>query len=449
LNAAQVIEACQEANVRLARFLYCDNAGLIRGKSSAMPDLRQRLEDGIGLTVAMMAFNVLDQLQPVQGMGPVGEIRLVPDLETFTVLPYEPHAAALSCDMLTGDRQPWGACPRSFLKRMRQKAADQGYVMQASIEVEFSLARPLPGGGFEPFDRTVCFSSIGMTQAAAVIDSLVAALEAQGLTVGQYYPEYAAGQHEISIRHSEALRAADNQIKLRETVRSVAWNQGVYASMAPKPWPEDAGNGGHIHFSLQDTQGRNLFYDETAPDNLSETGRQFMAGVLAHLPGLVALTCPSFNSYRRLQPQSWSSAFAVYGHDNREAALRIVSPYWTDVAGTVNLELKAADLSCNPYIALGGLLAAGLDGIEQRLSPGQPLEVDPASLSEAERREQGIARLPSSLDQAVAALEADRVLTEALGPELAHSYLTVRRSEADAFRDQGVEFEIAGHFYKY
>src|SRR5262249_55961571 len=195
----------------------------------------------------------------------------------------------------------------------------------------------------------VCFSSIAMTQAAELVDDLVAALEAQGLTVEQYYPEAAHGQHEISIRNSEALRAADNQLKLRETIRGEAYQHGLYASLAPKPWPDDVGNGGHIHFSLWDERGTNLFYDPAAPDQFSRCGRHFLAGVLAHLPALVALTCPTVNSYRRLQPQTWSSAFAVYGHDNREAALRIASPFWSDVPGSVNLELKAADATCNPY----------------------------------------------------------------------------------------------------
>jgi glutamine synthetase len=414
-----------------------------------MRGLPARLEDGVGLTVAMMAMNSLDQLQAVEGMGPVGEIRLVPDPDSFAMLPYDPHSASFSCDMLTLERQPWGACPRSFLKRMRERAAGQGLHLRAAFEAEFALAQRLDDGGYAPFDQTLCFSSIAMAMAAGFVDDLVRALEEQGLVVEQYYPELAHGQHEISIRHAEALQAADNQIKLRETIRGVAWNHGLYASLAPKPWPDAAGNGGHLHFSLWDREGQNVFYDAGAPDCFSERGRQFMTGVLTHLPALVALTCPSVNSYRRLQPQSWSSAFIVYGHDNREAALRIASPFWSDRASSVNLELKAADLSCNPYIALGGLLAAGLDGLERRLDPGAPTEVDPATLSEEQRRERGIRRLPRSLDESLAALEADTVLVEALGPLLAQSYLAVRRSEAEAYRDQDVDLEIAGHFYKY
>ncbi|MBV9852480.1 MAG: glutamine synthetase [Armatimonadetes bacterium] len=448
-DAEHVLRACHDGGVRLARFLYCDNGGVIRGKATAMSGLAGRLADGIGLTVAMMAMNSLDQLQPVAGMGPVGEVRLVPDLDTFAVLPYVPRSAAFFCDMLRLDRAPWGACPRSFLKRMRERAAAQGLTLRASLEAEFSLALPTPEGGYRPFDRTLCFSTVAMTQAAAFADALVGALEAQGLTVEQYYPELAHGQHEISVRHAEALRAADNHLTLRETIRGVAREHGLAASLAPKPWPDAAGNGAHIHFSLWDAAGGNAFFDASAPDSLSERGRHFLAGVLAHLPELVALTCPSVNSYRRLQPQTWSSAFAVWGHDNREAALRVASPFWSNAADTVNLELKAADSSCNPYLALGGLLAAGLDGLDRRLEPPAPVEEDPAALTEEQRRECGIRRLPSTLEEALAALESNPFLTDALGPLLAESYLAVRRSEAAAYRDQGVDFEIAGHFDKY
>jgi glutamine synthetase len=267
--------------------------------------------------------------------------------------------------------------------------------------------------------------------------------------VEQYYPELGHGQHEISIHHAEALRAADNHIKLRETIRGVALEYGLYASLAPKPFPDQAGNGAHIHFSLWGDEGRNVFYDRAAPDGLSTTGRQFMAGVLDHLPALVALTCPSFNSYHRLQPQSWSSAYAVWGHDNREAAVRVASPFWSNVEGSTNLELKAADSSCNPYIALGGLLAAGLDGIERGLTPSEPTEADPASFSDAERAALGIRRLPAALDQALDSLEADAVLMSALGDLLGRSYLAVRRSEARAYAAMDEEAQFRGHFYKY
>jgi glutamine synthetase len=449
MTPENIVQQAHDAGTRLVRFLYCDNGGTIRGKATALSGLGGRLSDGIGLTVAMMAMNSLDQLQPVEDMGPVGEIRLLPDTDSFALLPYAPHSAAMSCDMITGDRTPWGACPRTFLKRMRERAAAHGYSLHASMEAEFSLGRRQEDGSYVPFDDALCFSSIAMTQAAPFAGALVAALEAQGITVEQYYPELGHGQHEVSIRHAEVLRAADNHIKLRETIRGVALEYGLYASLAPKPFPDQAGNGAHIHFSLWDAAGRNVFYHRAAPDGLSTIGQQFIAGVLAHLPALVALTCPSFNSYKRLQPQSWSSAYTAWGHDNREAAVRVASPFWSDVEGSTNLELKAADSSCNPYIALGGLLAAGLDGIEHGLMPSASTEADPSSLSAAERAARGIRRLPTSLDEAVDNLAADAVLIEALGDLLGRSYLAVRRSEARAYAQMSDAAQFRGHFYKY
>lgn len=449
MTAETIVEQVEQNSVQLVRFLYCDNGGIIRGKAAARAGLAARLGDGIGLTVAMMAMNSLDQLQPVEGMSAVGEVRLVPDIESFAILPYAPHSAALSCDMILGDHTPWAACPRSFLKRMRARAAAYGWQLQASFEAEFSLGRRGDDARFYPFDETLCFSSIAMALAAPFAATLVAALDAQGMTVEQYYPELGHGQHEISIRHTEALRAADNQIKLRETIRGVAIRQGLYASLAPKPFPDQAGNGAHIHFSLWDGAGHNVFYDRGTSDGFSRIGRRFMAGVLDHLPALVALTCPSVNSYRRLQPQSWSSAYTAWGHDNREAAVRVASPFWSDIEGSTNLELKSVDSSCNPYIALGGLLAAGLDGIARELEPQPAVETDPAALSEAQRAAAGVRRLPGSLDEAVDALEGDAVLIEALGPLLARSYIAVRRSEARAYAAMPEEEQCAKHFYRY
>ncbi|MCB0196525.1 MAG: glutamine synthetase [Anaerolineae bacterium] len=446
----KIIAAVQKGNVRLVRFLYCDNGCTIRGKLAPGHSLADRLESGMGLTVAMQAMNMLDDLQPVDGLGPVGEIRLVPDPNSFVLLPYAPHSAAMVCDMLTLDGQPWGVCPRSFLKRMIDRAAGQGMTVQAALENEFSLLKADDKGEYKPIDTALCFSSIAMTAAAEVMDGIVAALEAQDIAIDAYYPELGHGQHELPIRHAPALRAADNQIWFRETVRNVAAQHGMLASLAPKPHPERAGNSAHIHWSVWDTDYKtNLFYDANDQYKLSKLGYQFMAGVLDHLPGLLALTAPSFNSYRRLQPHSWSSAYTVWGPDNREAAVRIASGLWGYEAESVNLELKPSDPSNNPYLALGGLIAAGLDGVARQLTPGESTLIDPGNFSDAERAERGIKRYPTTQAEALDALEHDSVLMEALGPELSTAYLAVKRSEYEAFAAADLHFEIKHHIYKF
>ncbi|MEE9197184.1 MAG: glutamine synthetase, partial [bacterium] len=301
-----------------------------------------------------------------------------------------------------------------------------------------------------PFDQSLCFSSIGMDEAEPIIQDIIEALGRQGVQVEKYFPELGPGQQEIPVHHAPALRAADNQIVFRETVRGVARAHGLWATFAPKPFADLAGNGCHIHLSAWDEAGeRNLFFDGEDPNRLSRHGYHFIGGVLAHLPALVALTAPSVNSYRRLQPQTWASAFTCYGPDNREAAVRIVSPYWGREMESVHIELKCSDPSNNPYIALGGMLAAGLDGIEKEIEPGEALMVDPARLSEEERESRGIRRLPTTLEEAIGELERDEVLCEAMGPVLAKEYLIVKRAVWEGFKDKDEAFELAQHFYKF
>jgi glutamine synthetase len=222
----------------------------------------------------------------------------------------------------------------------------------------------------------------------------------------------------------------------------------MIASLAPKPWPDNAGNGAHVHFSLWDGE-RNRFHDGSAPDLLSAEARSFIAGVLEHLPGLCGLTAPSFNSYQRIVPHYWAGAFMCWGHDNREAPVRVASVFRGMEEASTNVELKACDASCNPYLGLGGLIAAGLDGIERALEPPDPVEVDPGTIDEDERARRGILRLPATQAEALDALEADPVLTRALGPVLAESYLAVRHSEWAAYSAGDAAFEQQGHFEKY
>jgi len=449
LTAADVAKQADEAGLRLVRFLWCGNDGTVRAKASARSGLEGRISSGIGLTVAMQAMNALDQLQPVEGMGPVGEVRLVPDPSTFRVLPYAPHLGAMLVDHVQLNGEPAPVCQRTFLKRMEERLAERDMRLEVAFENEFSLATRVDGA-YAPIDSGLCFSTISATAAQDYLDELVAALDAQEIQLEQYYSELGHGQHEISTAHAPALQAADEQLLVRETIRGVAARHGLVASLAPKPWPENAGNGCHIHFSLWDTDAKwNRFHDADAPDRLSRDARSFIAGLLAHLPGLCGLTAPSFNSYHRIIPQYWAGAFLCWGHDNREAPVRVPSVFWGMEEASTNAELKAADASSNPWLAVGGLIAAGLDGLEQGLEPPEPVEVDPATIDEDERERRGIVRLPATQEEALDALEADEVLTAALGPVLAQSYLAVRRSEWAAYSEGGEAFEQQGHFSKY
>jgi len=332
MNAQDVVQQARIANLRLVRFLYCDNGGIIRGKATHASKLATRIQEGIGQTLAMQAFTGVESLAPVEGMGPVGEFRLIPDPQTFVILPYVPNSGSMMCDMIRLDGKPWEACPRTFLKRMIARLAEQGMRAEAAVEHEFFLARQ-EGDKFVPADTSLCYSSIGFDDEAEVIDAILAALEAEGLSIELFHPELGPAQQELSIRHADVLRAADNVCLVRETVRGVARNFNLFATFAPKPFLDQAGSGAHIHFSMWGTRnserpGKNLFYDASERAGLSQLGKHFIGGVLRHIRALVAITCGSPNSYRRLLPHFWSSAYGAYGFDNREGAIRVPSLFW-------------------------------------------------------------------------------------------------------------------------
>jgi glutamine synthetase len=455
IDQLAVFQRAKELDLRLVRFLYCDNGGIIRGKATHINGLQDRMMEGIGQSLAMQAFAAVDELAQVSGMGPVGEFRLVPDPTTFVALPYTPPAGMMLCDLYSqAERQPWSACPRTFLKRMLAEAEELGIAVQATVEHEFYLVMQDEDGTYKPFDQSLCYSGIGFDSSAEIIDDLVRSLDQAGIQVEQFMPELGPGQQEISVRHADALRAADNAILVREITRGVARRHGVLASFAPKPFLDQAGSGAHIHFSLWGSgsgaaPGANLLYDPQEPGNISELGYFWIGGILAHLPALLALTCASPNSYRRLQPHFWSSAYTAYGFDNREGAIRIPSPFWGREAESTNFELKPADHSGNPYLALGGLIAAGLDGVRHRTLPGDPVAVDPGNLSDEEREQRHISRLPLTLEDALTALERDPVLTNALGQVETESYLAVKRLEIGYFAAASPEEEARQHIYKY
>ncbi len=444
-----ILTLADESGLQLVRFLYCDNGGVIRGKSTHVGQLARRMQSGIGLVKGMQSFTSLDSLAPDGTYGPVGEIRLIPDPDTFVVLPYAPRSGQMVANMVELDHTPWALDPRAFLQRMIARAGEANLAFDAAFENEFYLAERTDSG-YEPVDQSLCFSAIGMDSTEDVIQDIIEALTDQGLTVELSHPELGHGQQELSIRHGPALRAADDQITYRQTVRGVAATYGLIASLAPKPFADQAGSGAHLHWSIWDRDhATNRLADAAAADGLSPLARHAIAGVLTHLPGLLALTTPSVNSFRRLQPHYWSSAYTAWGFENREAAVRVPSRYWDDEAGSTNLELKASDASANPYISLGGVIAAALDGIERKLDPGDPVNEDPGNLTDAERERRGIRRFPGSSKEALDELERDEVLVAALGAPLAVEYLKVRRAEAAVYAEKDDAFELEQHFFKY
>ncbi|HXG08476.1 MAG TPA: glutamine synthetase family protein, partial [Gemmataceae bacterium] len=347
-------QSLEASGIRFVRIVWCDNANLIRAKAVHTGALALYLEHGVSIAAGQQAMSALyDAVVPDSGLGPVGEVWLVPDWTTLTPLPYSPGQARVLGDMVR-DGKPWPLCPRGFLRRQIAEAARVGLEVLAAFENEFYLLRP--GDGPLPADSTPFAATASMDQNRAVIGAIAEALLAQGIPVEQYYPESGPGQQEITIRATHPLQAADRQVAFRETVRAVALAHGLKASFLPKIFPDAAGSGCHLHLSLWQG-GENLLPKRNGRLGLSEQATAFIAGLLEHLPALMAITTPSPNSYRRIRPHVWSGAFRCWGLDNREAAVRV--PSSPTGPGPTHFEFKIVDATANPYLALGAVLAAG------------------------------------------------------------------------------------------
>ena len=408
------------------RFVFVDHAGIPKTKTVHRDSFARRARAGVGLAKGVLALDPSGALHPASGLSPVGEVRLVPDLSSLAALPFARGQMMVCCDMTEPDaRTSWDGCPRGALRRVLGRLAKRGYRSVASYEAEFYL-HDADG----PLDRTPYAGSFALTAAADFVAGLAETLEEMGIRPEQCHAEVGQGNLELSVAEAEALAAADRRVMVLEAIRGVAHRMGLETTMAPKPYLEGAGNGHHLHLSLYSLEDdAPVLFDSSGA--LSGPGTEFVAGVLDHLPAVMAFTTPSPNSYQRIAPGMWSSAYISYGPDNREAAVRITSPVAGAESATANIELKPVDVTANPYLALAVVLAAGMDGMERGLDPGEPTMVDPATLSEEERASRGIRPLPASLDESLDALEQDEVLIEALGEPLVRTHLAVARAQAE------------------
>ncbi|MEY7849584.1 gamma-glutamylputrescine synthetase [Natrarchaeobius sp. A-rgal3] len=439
-SRADVVTRCTEGDIELVRLLYVGNDGVPRGYVVDAENVESTFVDGMNLTKGMQSFNALDHLSPSGPFGAVGSVRLIPDPTTFRELPYADRSAVMLCTMETIEGEVWEADPRSALLEFLETI---DAVPSAAFESEFYLIEHTEDG-LEPLEESVCFSPNGMQTMNEFVLDLKGALESQGMEFVTYYPEYGPGQQEFVVKHDEGVRAADNHVLFKQTVKGVASNRGYRATFVPKPFEDAAGSGCHIHLSLWD-DGANQFYDPDADDQsypLSETARQFIGGLLEHAPALMALTAPTTLSYKRLRPHTWASAYTCWGIDNREAMVRVPFTGVEDPEAATRFEFKPADNTANPYLALLGLLAAGYDGIERELDPGEPLDTNPEALDEEERSERDIERLPETFGEALAALEENEVLADALGASLFESYVDVKRSQWNEYTGKATEWEL-------
>lgn len=404
----------------------CDLAGQVRGRAAPSESHASVLRAGLGWVPANLGLTAFGEIAPDGVFGSTGDLRLMPDRTTGIELPPdgdEPGLRLYLADQTLPDGAAWDCCPRTFLRQaLADLQANTGLTVVASFEHEFTLAG-LP--------MSPPFSLRRYRDAEPFGTDLVRLLTDCGLEPETWLPEYGDHQFEITVAPSPAKVAADRAVLLRELVRDLALRRGLSASFAPLQRPDGAGNGVHVHISFVDERGMPTLFDPTRPGRLSEMGAEFSAGVLRHARALTALTAPSPSSFLRLAPHRWSVGGVFLGERNREALLRICptsSAGGADPAHQFNLEYRAADATANPWLTLGVLVRAGLAALVNGENYPQP-RVWPEGMPEAELA--AVPALPSTLEEALQALQDDSVVTSWFDPQLLGSYLAVKRHEVD------------------
>ncbi len=412
--------------------LWNDLVGLSRTRGVPSREFPGRREHGLGWALAGQALTPFEDIAD-NPWGPMDEVRQTPDLDTETRVDCGPDAGPLHfviCDSLLVDGRPWECCTRSFLKQALADLYEHtGLTLKTSFESEFTLSG-------EAVEWAAPFSLDAARSQAPLLRQVTAALLQARVGLETVEPEFGVNQYEVSCAPASGLAGADRGLITREVVREVARRAGLRASFSPKTSPQAVGNGCHIHLSLWDGEGRPATYDPATAGELSEVAGQFVAGIVRHLPALVAFTAPSPVSYLRLGPHHWSCGFDAVGVQNREAAVRICPSPVREAARrgpAFNLEFRPTDATASPYLAIGALVRAGLEGIRDRLPPPALLDRDPADLDAAERAARGLRALPETLEVALAALEADAVVSGWFTPVMQQAYLAVKRKELAMF----------------
>ena len=426
--ADQVAELA-DAGTRLLVGTFIDNAGITRVKSVPIGRLLSAARSGIGLSPAF-AVMCLDDHVTATGKfgGPVGDLRLLPDLAAGAVLDTERGIAWAPLDQYDQELSRFPLCQRDVLRRQERAAAELELTFLAAFEVEFTLLTAAgdpvhtgPGYGLGPL--------LGLEDFAL---DLLAALETAGVDVETLHPEYGPGQVEVSLAPRSPIAAVDQYVLCRLVISRTARRHGLTVSFAPVTLVGEIGNGSHIHFSAS-RAGKNLLSGGNERYGLTPVGAQLVAGVVDHSCEAAGLLTPTIASYERLQPGHWSGAYACWGLENREAAVRLIRGSAGTRSESANVEVKSIDGGSNPYLALAAILGLALIGVREERSLCEPVDEDPDSIPPDVRRARGIHRLPTSLSDALDLLERSTALRAVLGNDLIDCLVAVRRHEVTAY----------------
>jgi glutamine synthetase len=451
----RVFEEAEAAHVRFVSLQFTDIMGVVKNVHIPFHKFGDAVDHGLWFDGSS-----------IEGFARIHEsdMFLDPDLETFGIIPWErgeeSSTAKVICDVYTPDGEPFAGDPRGVLRRQLARATERGFRYMTGPELEFFMLRRTPADGLEPdhngmpiveplpHDQAGYFD-LTTDEAANVRKEMVEALEELGIVVEASHHEVAIGQHEIDFKYDDAMRTADNAVTFRTTLKAIAQQHGLHATFMPKPFHGINGNGMHTHQSLWSCDGQtNLFYDADDEYQLSATARSFMAGLLAHARGMIAILAPLVNSYKRLVPGYEAPVYISWARINRSALIRIPQASRGRPEAT-RLELRCPDPSCNPYLAFSAMLAAGLDGIQRKLELARPVEENLYHFDDTMIRKQGVRTLPSSLEEALNEFAEDEVIQTALGAHVCEWFLEAKRAEWNDYRSRVTPWELDRYLMTY
>ena len=436
-----IIRMVREEDIKFIRMQFTDIFGQLKNVAITASQIEKAVNNQITMDGSsiegFVRINESDQY-------------LYPDLDSFVVFPWRPQhgrVARLICDVYNPDGTPFVGNPRGVLERALKKAKDMGFdAFNVGPEAEFFLFKTDDEGRptTQTNDEAGYFDLGPLDHGEGTRREICLALEQMGFEIEASHHEVAEGQHEIDFKYAGALHTADNIMTFKLAVKTLAQKNGLHATFMPKPIFGINGSGMHTNMSLF-KDGKNAFHDHDDPKGLSREAYSFIAGLLAHVKGMAAVTNPLVNSYKRLVPGYEAPCYLAWSASNRSALIRIPAAR----GQSTRVELRSPDPSCNPYLELAVCLAAGLDGIEKGMTPPDEVTENIFVMDEAARKAHGIDSLPGSLEEAIHAMEADQLILDTLGEHVVANYLDGKRREWDEYRTRVSSWEREKYIINY
>ena len=437
----EILQIVEEEGIEFIRMQFVDIFGQLKNVAITASQLGKAMNN-----------QIMFDGSSIEGFTRVDESDqyLYPDLNTFAIFPWRPaqgKVARFICDVYNTDGTPFVGDPRGVLRRVVKKAGDMGYdAFNIGPELEFFLFETDEEGRAttRTGDQAGYFDLGPLDQGESTRREICRMLEEMGYEIEASHHESAAGQHEIDFKYVDAMDAADKIMTFKLAVKTIAQKNGLHATFMPKPLFGSAGSGMHLNMSLF-RDGKNLFYDPSDPRGLSKEAYAFIAGLLEHAKGFTALTNPLVNSYKRLVSGYEAPCYKAWSASNRSALIRIPASR----GSSTRLELRSPDPACNPYLAVAACLAAGLDGIERGLTPPPEIPGNIYEMDQATRASFGIESLPRTLEEALDAMQKDKLILDVLGEHVAAHYLSGKGREWEEYQTRVSSWEIEKYLVAY